>query len=53
MLTVLGVIFLILIFGFLFFKFGLSIISAVGGVVGAILGLATVIGLIILIVCLI
>lgn len=51
MLAVLGVIFLVLIFGFLFFKFGLKIIQAVGGLIGAILGLATIIGFIVLICC--
>ena len=51
MLTVLGVIFLILIFGVLFFTVGIKIIQAVGGLVGAILGLCSLIGLIILICC--
>lgn len=53
MLTVLGVIFLILIFGVLFFTIGIRIIQAVGGLVGAVLGLCSIIGLIILIACII
>ena len=51
MLAVLGVIFLILIFGVLFFTIGIRIIQAVGGLVGAILGFCSLIGLIILICC--
>lgn len=51
MLAVLGVIFLILIFGVLFFTIGIRIIQAIGGIVGAILGLCSLIGLIILICC--
>lgn len=51
MLAVLGVIFLILIFGVLFFTIGIRIIQAVGGLVGAILGLCSLIGFIILICC--
>ena len=53
MLAVLGVIFLILIFGVLFFTIGIRIIQAVGGLVGAVLGLCSLIGLIILICCIV
>lgn len=51
MLAVFGVIFLILIFGVLFFTIGIRIIQAVGELVGAILGLCSLIGFIILICC--
>lgn len=51
MLIVLGVLFLVLIIGYLFFKFGLNLILAAGGVLRAILIIATIIGLIVLFAC--
>ena len=51
--AVLGAIFLVIIIGFLFIKIGVHILSAMSGLIGILLGIATLIGLIILIACII
>lgn len=53
MLTILGVMFLILIIGIVIFRFGLSILALIGNLIGVIIGIAALIGFIILIACII
>ena len=52
-MAILGAIFLAIILGILFIKLGVHILAAMSGLLGIILGLATIIGLIILVACLI
>lgn len=52
-MAILGAIFLAIIIGFLFIKIGVHILSAMSGLIGILLGIATLIGLIILIACII
>lgn len=52
-MAILGGIFLLIIIGFLFFKIGIHILAAMGSILGVILGIATLIGLIILVACII
>ena len=52
-MAILGAIFLVIIIGFLFIKIGVHILSAMSGLFGIVLGIATLIGLIILIACII
>lgn len=52
-MAILGAIFLAIIIGFLFVKIGVHILAAMGGLIGILLGIATIIGLIILVACII
>lgn len=52
MLAILGIVFLVLIFGIIFFKLGLGMILMASGFVKVIIGLATIIGLVVMVVCL-
>lgn len=52
-MAILGFIFLLLIIGFLFIKIGVHIVAAMSSLIGLLLGIATIIGVIVLVVCLI
>ena len=49
MLATLGLIFLALVIGIIVLRVGLNILSAVGGIIGIIVGIAALIGIVILI----
>ena len=49
MLATLGIVFLGLVIGIIILRVGFSILSAVGGIIGIIVGIAALIGIVILI----
>ena len=49
MLATLGIVFLALVVGIILLRIGISILSAVGGFIGIIVGIAALIGIVILI----